>query len=191
MSCGNSSSITILPALRVESATATDRLNAHITSLYETHRDGLYRFLVRYNLPSAVAQEVTQDVFLKLLLALRDGHAIGSEQSWLYGVAAKAAVDYWRREGRRAFREFDCAGGAAETFRSQDPTPELQSARREQIRRVAQTMAALPAEQRLCVELRSKGLRYREIAAILGVAISTVSEWLGQAVKRLRASAYD
>ena len=52
-------------------------------------------------------------------------------------------------------------------------------------------MAALPAEQRLCVELRSKGLRYREIAAILGVAISTVSEWLGQAVKRLRASAYD
>jgi len=191
MSFGDPSRLAILQSLREDTFSRTDGLNAHVTSLYESHREGIYRFLVGYNMPPPVAQEVTQDVFLKLLLALRHGPEIASEQSWLYGVAAKAAVDYWRHEGRHSFVEFDAAGLPAESFRSQDPTPECQTVRREQLRRVAQTMATLPPEQRMCVELRSKGLRYREIAVILGVAISTVSEWLGLAVKRLRASAYD
>ncbi len=183
--------MTILQTLRESALSKTDSLNAHVASLYETHRDGIYRFLVGHKVPPPVAQEVTQEVFIKLLLGLRNGSGFASEQCWLYGVAAKSAVDYWRCEGRHAFIDFDAAGLPAEAFRSHDPTPEINAARMEQLRRVAQTMANLPAEQRLCVELRSKGLRYREMAVILGVAISTVSEWLALAVKRLRASAHD
>jgi DNA-binding NarL/FixJ family response regulator len=44
----------------------------------------------------------------------------------------------------------------------------------------------LPKEQRLCIQLRRQGLRYREIADLLGVSTSTAAEWLSSAVDRLR-----
>jgi RNA polymerase sigma-70 factor (ECF subfamily) len=44
----------------------------------------------------------------------------------------------------------------------------------------------LSKQQRLCLELRAEGLRYREIAAALGIQTSTVGRFLGRAMIRLR-----
>jgi RNA polymerase sigma-70 factor (ECF subfamily) len=165
-------------------------LNERVTALYETHRESIYRFLVAQGIPPPIAQEITQDVFVKLFIALRDGATIVSEQGWLYGVAAKSAVDHWRRERMPVWVELDM-NSASEIFRSQDPTPEVAAARSEWLRRVAEALVKLPREQRMCVQLRSEGFRYREIARILGVAVSTASEWLSTAVERLRRATHD
>lgn len=181
----------VLRVLRESPVQRTERLRARVTELYEAHREAIYRFLVAQGLPPAVAQEVTQDVFVQFFVALQSGTQIGADQAWLFSVAARKAVDYWRREGQARWVELDTAAEGESPFRSTDPTPEAKAARAQQLRRVADALSRLPREQRLCVLLRSKGLRYREIAEILGVAISTTSEWLATAVERLRGAAHD
>jgi RNA polymerase sigma factor (sigma-70 family) len=105
-------------------------------------------------------------------------------------VAAKSAVDHWRREGTSVWVELDVSC-ANENLTFRDPSPETLAVRTEVLQRVADAMVRLPKEQRMCVQLRSEGLRYREIARILGVAVSTASEWLSTAVDRLRQAAHD
>ena len=190
MTSGDPSPLSIIRAIGEPAWSMAERLNERVTGLYQAHRDGVYRFLVAQGIPPPISQEITQDVFVKLFIALRDGDAIVSEQGWLYGVAAKSAVDHWRRERTPVWVELDI-NSASEIFRSQDPTPEVAAARAEWLRRVAEALVKLPREQRMCVQLRSEGLRYREIARILGVAVSTASEWLSTAVERLRRATHD
>ena len=158
-----------------------------VAELYEAHRDGIYRFLTGHGLPPPLAQERTQDVFVDLFVALQKGGRVESEQGWLYTVAARAAVDYWRRERRPPFHvELDLDDGPAAHVRSDDPSPELQTEKWQQQRRISAALGRLPKEHRLCIQLRMQGLRYREIAKILGVSTSTAAEWLASAVNSLR-----
>jgi RNA polymerase sigma-70 factor, ECF subfamily len=46
----------------------------------------------------------------------------------------------------------------------------------------------LSPQQKMCVHLRAEGLRYREIADVLGVAVPTVSEFMRRALGRLRSA---
>jgi RNA polymerase sigma-70 factor (ECF subfamily) len=160
-----------------------------VATLYESHREEIYRFLVGQGLASATAQELTQDVFVKLFVAVSKNAEIVSEQAWLYGVASKLAVDYWRREGRAMWVELDSSPELAETLRSKELTPEAAASRGQRLQRVAAVLARLPKEQRLGVHLRLQGLRYRAIAKILGVSVSTTANLLSTAVERLRSTA--
>jgi RNA polymerase sigma-70 factor (ECF subfamily) len=160
-----------------------------VIALYENHRDGIYRFLLSHGLSPAEAQEVTQDVFVDLFVVLKKGTRVESELGWLHTVAGRAAVDYWRREGRPVRVELDSEAGPAAQLQSTEPSPEIWAANAQQMRRVAAGMRDLPKEQRLCVQLRMQGLRYREIAGVLGVSTSTAAEWLVAAVNRLRGEA--
>jgi RNA polymerase sigma factor (sigma-70 family) len=164
---------------------ATER----VAALYEAHRVAIYRFLAGQGLDTGTAQELTQDVFVKLFVAIGRGTEIRSEQSWLYVVASNLAVDHWRREGRAMWVELDAIPALAESLRSAELTPEAAFARSERLRRVAKVMALLPKEQRLGIHLRMQGMRYRAIAEILGVSTSTAAEWLSIAVERLRSAA--
>lgn len=167
------------------SPTAGERAAA----LFETHREKIYGFLVGQGLDPAEAQELTQDAFFRLFVALRKGSEIESEQAWLFRVASKLAVDYWRREGRPMWVELDSMPAIADSLRSHELTPEAAALRAQKLKRVAGTMACLPKEQKISIHLRMQGLRYREIAQILNVSVSTVSSLLSAAVERLRSAA--
>src|ERR1700753_4175063 len=104
---------------------ATERAAA----LYEAYRLPIYRFLVGQGLDTGTAQELTQDVFVKLFVALERGTVILSEQAWLYGVASNLAVNFWRREGRPMWVELDAIPLVAESLRSPEPGPEAAHAR--------------------------------------------------------------
>jgi RNA polymerase sigma-70 factor, ECF subfamily len=139
-------------------------LQGRVVSLYETHREGIYRFLVGHGLNPGEAQEVTQDVFVDLFLALQKGTSINSDQAWLYAVAGRAAVDYWRRKGHVVHVQLDLDKAAAANVRSAETSPDARAENLERLRRVAAGIARLPKEQRRCIQPRMQGLRYREIA---------------------------
>jgi len=160
-----------------------------VAALYMVHREKIYGFLVAQGLYPAQAQELAQEVFVRMFVALTKGSEIESEQAWIYTVASKLAVDYWRREGRPIWVELDAVPAIAENLRSRELTPEAAALREERLKRVAATLARLPKEQRLGIQLRMRGLRYREIARILGVSIAAVSGLLSTAVERLRSTA--
>ena len=160
-----------------------------VAASFETHRMKIYGFLVSQGLDPAEAQELTQDVFFRFFIALEKGTEIDSEQAWLFRVASRLAVDHWRREGRPIWVELDAIPAIADSLPSQEPTPEAAVLRAQRLKRVAATMARLPKNQRLGIHLRMQGLRYREIAEILKVNVTAVSDLLSTAVERLRSAA--
>lgn len=164
-------------------------LTERVGQVYVSHREKIYRFLAAQGVPPMVAQEMTQEVFLKLLVRLRDGYEVTSEQAWLYRAAANGAVDYWRRERRLMSVELDAASPLAKTLESPEMRADEQAENEQRMNRLGAEIRRLPKEHRMCVLLRSQGLRYREIARILGVGVSTAADWLNAAVDRLRRAA--
>lgn len=164
-------------------------IRARVSALYETYRDGIYRFLVGQGLNPSAAQEVTQDVFLDLFVALEKGTQMSSERAWLYAVAGRAAVDHWRHEHGSLWTDLDSASGAAANVPSREASPESEAGHKEQLIRVVAAFHSLSREHRLCLQLRIQGLPYREIARILGISTSTAAEWLLSAIDHLRKEA--
>lgn len=155
------------------------------------YRDDIYRFLLAQGLSPAVAQDLTQDVFVDLFVALQKGTDVKSERAWLYAVAGRAVVDHWRRERPAMWAELDSAPTASAEIPSREQSPETQAAYTERLARIAAGLRKLPRERRLCLQLRMKGLSYREIAKILRVSTSTAAEWLVSTIDRLRDEAND
>ena len=188
---GSDDSFLTLGAIDEAALSRTGAVHERVTALYGAYREEIYRFLAGQGLPAATAQELTQDIFVDLFVALLRGTDVKSEQGWLYTVAGRTAVDYWRRERRQVWVELDSNLIAAEGMPSKEASPENRTAERERMSRLAQGLRRLPKEQRLCVHLRMQGLRYREIAKILGVSTSTAAEWISTAVGRLRGDVHD
>ncbi len=124
-------------------------------------------------------------------LAQLDGNEITSEQGWLYRVAANRAVDYWRRERRLIMVELDAEDSLSGTLEAHGTHLDRRAEEEQRMRRLAGEIRRLPKEQRMCVLLRSQGMRYKDIARILGVGLSTSADWLVTAVERLRKAAHE
>jgi RNA polymerase sigma-70 factor (ECF subfamily) len=68
------------------------------------------------------------------------------------------------------------------------PNPEDQLAFRQRQDRLRSVVDALPEMDRECLYLRSEGLRYREIADVLGISLGSVANSLAKSLSRLTAA---
>ena len=159
-----------------------------VTRVYIEWRGDVYRYLLTFGLSPAQAQEGTQEVFLRLYVALRkSGETILNQRAWVFRVAHNLALTL--RSEETAFRPLDPALEA--TLADSSRGPESRLIDREKLVRMQRALESLSPQQRQCLHLRAEGLRYQEIADTLGVGISTVSEFLKRAVARLRKAVYD
>lgn len=79
-----------------------------ISELYNRHVDQIYQYVRSRTGETAVAEDITADVFLRALesLATYDDHGVPFA-AWLYRIAQARVIDYWRRTQRRATVPFD------------------------------------------------------------------------------------
>lgn len=157
-------------------------LPENVEEIYEAERDNLYSYLLYLGVPPPQAQELTQEAFLKLYLKMKAGESILNAKAWLYKVTYHLAARHYRTEPR--FDQLDADFSAAAEQRN----PEAQLIDRERMATLARSIRELSPQQRNCLYLRGQGLRYREIAEIIGVRTSTVSVFLQRAVARLKES---
>lgn len=156
-----------------------------VLALFDAFRDPLLRYVCSFGMPMGEAEELVQDVFVALFRHLRNGGARTNLRGWLFRVAHNMALKRrarQQREHQRLRDGVDAAGfvvGPAED-------PEAQLRRRERRRRVAAVLEALPERDRHCVRLRGSGLRYREIAKVLGISLGSVAKSLTRALARLQ-----
>ena len=64
-------------------------------------------------------------------------------------------------------------------------TPEERVLHLEKVKLLRTAWQGLPEQQRRCLQLRSEGLRYREIAVILGVSVTTVADLIRNSLAQL------
>lgn len=136
----------------------------------------------------ALAEELTQDVFLKAFLHLRRTATETIFKAWIYRIATTTCLDAHRAAARRPIPVHDEEELALMADREASD-PEQQLIQREQRHAVRRTLDALPAHYRQALILRQlQGLSYAEIGEALGISMEAVTSLIHRARQAFRAA---
>ena len=149
----------------------------NIRRLFERHYPSLVWYLQGRLGDRDLAEDLAQEAFVRLID--KPPH---SPDAWLYVVAGNLARDAERGELRRS-RHLTIIDAGAETA---DPTPgaDATMCRAEESALVQETLAMLPERDAALLVLHADDVSYREIAAAIGVAPSSVGPLLARAQER-------
>jgi RNA polymerase sigma-70 factor (ECF subfamily) len=155
-----------------------------LLSLYDRHAGRVYALALRMLGDAMAAEEITQDVFLKLWSrAGRYLSSRGSFTTWLLTIAKHTAIDRIRLERRRpaSADDSDPDEGWAEL-------PDAESTSEEaRWRSLYFAVRALPPDQRQAIELAYyHGMSHSQIAEYLGWPVGTVKTRLRMGMEQLR-----
>ena len=127
----------------------------------------------------AEAEEVAQEVFLRVHTAIHDFRGEAKLSTWLYAIASRLCLNHLATGERRAVR----AGEETLTrLASSHASPVDELERGEMEAALHRAIAELPEERRIVVVLRDlQGLTYEEIAAALELELGTVRSRLHRA----------
>ena len=156
-------------------------LEKEVTALFDVWRAPLLGYVVTLGLPAAEGEELVQEAFLALFQHLRDGKPRDNLRGWLFRVAHNQGLKRRSALGRESL----CVD-VVDTLRCPAPDPERALAIKQRESRLLSVMSALPEQDRCCLHLRAEGLRYREIADVLGISLGGVALSLGRSLERLR-----
>ncbi|RJP77645.1 MAG: RNA polymerase sigma factor [Candidatus Zixiibacteriota bacterium] len=164
--------------------------DAAFARLVERH-DARVMSLVRSVLgPGFDAEEVYQEVFLKVHRSLPEFRFESEFTTWLHRVAVNAALSRKRSLDRRRAKE-RVMDGDDDFFQSVPcnpwDDPENRQLRREILEQIERALETLPARQRTVFVMKhDQGLKLKEIARLLGIGEGTAKAYLFRAVETLR-----
>ncbi|MDQ3250345.1 MAG: sigma-70 family RNA polymerase sigma factor [Chloroflexota bacterium] len=154
-----------------------------LLELYQGYGSLVYSLALRVLQNSGLAEEVTQDVFLKIWQQpQRWDPSLGYFSSWLLAITRNAAIDRLRKEQRHSRPSFDLFEEALATGGQMADDPRWYDG---QV--LARLLAQLPGEQRQLIELAFyQGYTHSELAHNLKLPLGTVKTRLRTALQKLR-----
>ncbi len=151
--------------------------------LVRTHHRRVYGLCYRFTNNSADAEDLTQDVFLKIYSNLASFDTTrGSLQVWITTMTRNLLVDNFRRtRNQRSTDSLDAGWDEADELRPIDrltasgPSPHEKAAQKELAKMVQGALSKVSVELREAVILRDlQDMDYKEIAQVLGIPEGTV-----------------
>jgi RNA polymerase sigma-70 factor (ECF subfamily) len=165
-------------------------------ALVRRYERELYGYLRRYTNDANLAEDVFQNTCLQLYLKAGQYEPGRPVRPWLYAIATRQAIDALRRQGRRTAVSLEQAapdegdGDASsllELLQCRGPGPSDQAVEAERREWVRAGVERLPGFLRQVLILAYfQGLKYREIAEVVGVPVGTVKSRLHAALVKLQ-----
>jgi RNA polymerase sigma-70 factor (ECF subfamily) len=159
--------------------------------LLEKHRSPVVHFLYRMVLDQAVAEELAQEVFLRVYRSRSTYEPTARFTTWLFRIATHLALNFLRDRKQEKYQErLDDASWEAPARQVSDTRPTVEQkmvheARLAEVRRAIQT---LPHKQRAAVLMHKyEEMEYSQIARALNCSESAVKSLLFRAYEALRA----
>lgn len=161
--------------------------------LAEKYRRPMMNFMFRMARNAAVAEELAQEVFLRVYRSRHTYHAEAKFSTWLYRIATNLAVNHARDtrherpELRVSLDEPDQETGVAPDIADGSLNAEQAILRRERLAAIRRHVEGLPERQRLAVIMHKyQGMDYRQIAEVLSLSESATKSLLFRAYETLR-----
>ncbi len=156
--------------------------------LIRPYRTRLMSYLVRYCNDRAFAEDLFQEVLLRVWRSLPKYNHRNRFAAWLFGIAHNILID---AERRRKVREIVTYAEAVPEQREQnDPVAEVIAGEMQEV--INRVLTTLPENQRRVFLLRQHGeLSFREIAAVLQQPLNTVLGHMHYAVKKMKKALED
>jgi RNA polymerase sigma-70 factor (ECF subfamily) len=148
--------------------------------LYETHVDRIYRLAYRLTGDDTLAQDLTQDTFIRAFERLDGFRGESAFGTWLHAIAMTVILNGLRKVKRFRQRETDLDDAATVGAASAEADPDLKH-------KLAQAVDGLPLKYRTVFVMHDvEGYTHEEIGATLGVPPGTSKAQLFRARARLR-----
>ena len=157
-------------------------------TLYERHAGSLYRFVVRNAGDEQHANELFQDIWMRVINSRARYQPTASFRTWLFSIVHNRLTDYYRSQARHKAR-IEAVSGDFEQFADAAPLPgdALRNAQLQQA--LIREIGALPQLQREAFLLKEEaGLSLERIAEVVGSSRETVKSRLRYAVAKLRTA---
>jgi len=161
--------------------------------LVEKFRRPMVSFMYRMTHNQAIAEELAQEVFLRVYRSRSSYQAEAKFTTWLYRIASNLAVNHARdtRAERLApsvnLDEPDPETGTTPDVTDATPTVEADILRQERLAAIRKHVMALPERQRMAVLMHKyQGLDYKEIGGVLKLSESATKSLLFRAYETLR-----
>ena len=161
------------------STPAAVALEQEIARLYESEAPGVLRYAATVAGNPDTAQDALQEAFFRFFIARSAGQQFQSPKAWLFRVARNYIVDRKRSSSRH---EISIESALNVPNPLPDPAAGITSSGL--LQRAAQI--GLSAREVDCFRLRSEGLRYEDIANVLGLRPGTVGALLARAHGKIR-----
>ena len=160
--------------------------------LIRRYMEKAYHIALDFSHNTEEAKDLSQDAFLRAFSRIKQFDGRSSFYTWFYRLTVNLCLDHTRRKGRVIWERLEKeADGAMEPIELTDDsaTPDQEAMAGETIRRVDQTLDAMPKKQRTAFLLRNhQGLSITDIAKVMKTTEGTVRVYLHRAVAALRQS---
>jgi RNA polymerase sigma factor (sigma-70 family) len=150
--------------------------------LFDRYNKRLFNYLMRMTFDRELAEDLTQNVFVRLL-RYRTSYKEGLRfQSWIYQVARNVFADHYQENKKHRSSAMD-----TEDIGDQLPEPGEGPEQREQERLLVRSMAMLNDDQReLLVLTRFTNLKYEEVAVLMNTTVANIKVKVHRAIGQLR-----
>lgn len=153
---------------------------AALATLFERHHARLYRYCQRMTGNRAAAEDLVQDVFMKMLKYKATFKDDSEFVPWMFGIARNACLGHLRRSASDGSRANLVDSAAVEAIADDEPD-------HVQCELVRRALLELPAERREVLVLsRYEFKTYEEIAVALDCSVGAVKVRVHRAIKQLR-----
>jgi RNA polymerase sigma-70 factor (ECF subfamily) len=186
---GSSEGIGALPSLLCGSASAAlqaDDCANRVVCLFDELSGHLLLYLLSFPLPRQDAEDIVQETFLALFQHLKSGRSRQNLRGWLFRVAHHLALK--RRQANRRLHRPENLDEILSTHPDPSEAADVALDMNQRHRRFQGILKALPERDRLCIVLRADGMRYREIAQMVGISLGAVSLSVSRTLARMARS---
>jgi RNA polymerase sigma-70 factor (ECF subfamily) len=151
--------------------------------LFEKYSDNIYGVAFNYTKSAEVAEEVTQDVFVKLWFKRKSLATLQSLENYLFIIARNHIINIFNRNKKdKNFIEH-----ILHHFEENNATPEDILLFKESQELIAQAIATLTHQQQMVYELRRiQGLSLEEVAVKMEISRNTARNHLNRALQNIR-----
>ncbi len=149
--------------------------------IYRQHYTMIYRLVLKFITDRHEAEDIVQDVFMKLYVEFCDQRAVEYPKTWLYRVATNTCINAVSR--RREFCAIDSQAVHSLT-NDENVTGQLEAG--EQRKMIHQALSRLENQERIIIVLYSEGLSYKEIAEVSGMKFTSVGKTISRTLDKLK-----
>ena len=165
---------------------------ASFESLMHKYYKRLFNFIYRFVGSREAAEDLTQEVFLKVYKAVGGYQPQSKFQTWIYTIARNLSLNELRRAGRKNVSldepvSLKDGEGQRQVSDESAENPAESIAQEDTRRMVQEAIASLPETQRTAVILRRyDNMSYEEIAKTMGTSVEAVKSLLNRAKENLK-----
>jgi len=155
--------------------------------IYDSYHQDLFQFLIFLVQNRQVAEDLTQEVYIRVLRSYDSFQGKSSEKTWLFSIAKNVAIDHFRKQSVRKKRSFDSFDWESIQLTSDDMRPDELLIVDYEKKQLLEQLNGCTGDQKMVIVLRFfQQLSIQETADALGWTESKVKTTQHRAIQHLK-----